>query len=442
MAPNTERQGQIPDNKTNEKAADHNHINCVIAVMSGKGGVGKSFVTGLLASGLANDGYQVGILDADITGPSIPMLYGLHGPVGAGQYGIEPLISRSGIKVISANLVLESEDMPIVWRGPLISKAIKQLWEDVMWGELDYLLVDLPPGTADAALTIMQSIPLKGVIMVTTPQKLATLIVTKAVHMAQDIGIPVIGVIENVAFYRCPDTGKKHLIYGKCHGIEVAETARAPLLAQIPLDPSVAELCDEGKIEEVVLDESNDLVKKFIEAIQDDNGYKQSSEISPINVAEKPGLTGNWQPEKEGINANNPANNGELVDTKLFSLIARQLIETKENMGSLEHPDGRGYYKGWCGDSMQIDLRIDGIEIVEARFLTDGCEATIACGSMLTKMACAKTIRNADEITPEDLLAALGGLPEPHQHCAELAVKTLREAVTNALMSRQDADRP
>lgn len=252
----------------NEQKQDGNRINTVIAVMSGKGGVGKSSVTGLLASGLAHSGYRVGILDADITGPSIPMLFGLHGPVEAGDAGgMLPLSSRLGIKVMSMNLLLENEDQPVIWRGPLISKAIKQLWEGVEWGELDYLLVDLPPGTSDAALTIMQSLPLKGVIMVTTPQGLSAMIVNKAVHMAQTVGVPVIGVVENMAYYSCPDTGKKHFIFGQCHGESVAKTAQAPLLAQIPLDPTVAELCDAGKVENVAIDASLPLIEAFLNSV-------------------------------------------------------------------------------------------------------------------------------------------------------------------------------
>jgi len=249
-------------------AMEFNHIKNVVAVMSGKGGVGKSFVTGLLASALARDGYQVGILDADITGPSIPMLFGLHGPVEPGTVGIQPLQSRSGIKVISMNLLLASEDQPVIWRGPLISKAIKQLWGDVEWGTLDYLLVDLPPGTSDATLTIMQSLPVKGIVMVTTPQGLAALIVRKAVHMAQSIGIHIAGVVENMAYFVCPDCGKRHIIFGDSHAKEVAETANAPLLTQLPMDPQIATLCDTGKIEEINIAGIPEFLQSFLKAIQ------------------------------------------------------------------------------------------------------------------------------------------------------------------------------
>jgi Mrp family chromosome partitioning ATPase len=248
-------------------AAKYNHIRRVVAVMSGKGGVGKSLVTGLLAAALARDGFRVGILDADITGPSIPMLFGLQGSVEPGPVGIRPLQSRTGIKVISMNFLLASEDQPVIWRGPLIGRAIIQLWGDVMWGDLDYLLVDLPPGTSDAALTTIQSLPLRGIVMVTTPQSLAVLIVRKAVHMAQTVGVPIVGVVENMAYFTCPDAGKRHFIFGPSHAGEVTTTAGAPLLAQLPIDPNVAALCDAGQIEEVNLSEIPGLIEAFAKAM-------------------------------------------------------------------------------------------------------------------------------------------------------------------------------
>lgn len=248
-------------------ATAYNHIQCVAAVMSGKGGVGKSFVTGLLATALARDGYRVGILDADITGPSIPMLFGLKGPVEPGSVGMQPLRSAGGVKIMSMNFLLPSEDQPIIWRGPLIGKAITQLWTDVMWGDLDYLLVDLPPGTSDAALTTMQSLPVSGIVMVTTPQGLAAMIVRKAVHMAQSVGVPIIGVVENMAYFVCPDTAKHHLVFGSSHAQEVALTAGAPLLAQLPIDPRISALCDAGQVDAVDLLELPDLVHAFTQAV-------------------------------------------------------------------------------------------------------------------------------------------------------------------------------
>jgi len=248
-------------------AANYNHIQRVVAVMSGKGGVGKSFVTGLLATALSRHRYRVGILDADITGPSIPMLFGLKGPVEPGAVGIQPLQSQTGIKVISMNFLLLSEDQPIIWRGPLIGRAITQLWGDVMWGDLDYLLVDLPPGTSDASLTTMQSLPVSGIVMVTTPQGLASMIVRKAVHMAQSVGVPIVGVVENMAYFVCPDTGKHHFIFGPSHAEEVTMTAGAPLLVQLPIDPTVATLCDAGDIEKVELAEIPGLLDAFVKTV-------------------------------------------------------------------------------------------------------------------------------------------------------------------------------
>lgn len=248
-------------------ATPYNHIKRVVAVMSGKGGVGKSLVTGLLATALTREGYQVGVLDADITGPSIPMLFGLHGPVEPGPVGIRPLQSQTGIKIISMNFLLSSVDQPVIWRGPLIGRAITQLWGDVMWGDLDYLLVDLPPGTSDASLTTMQSLPVNGIVMVTTPQSLAAMIVRKAVHMAQSVGVPIMGVVENMAYFVCPDTGEKHFIFGPSNTREVTLAAGAPLLAQLPIDPRVAVLCDVGQVESVTLAETPALLKAFIEAV-------------------------------------------------------------------------------------------------------------------------------------------------------------------------------
>jgi len=247
-------------------AAKYNRVQRVVAVMSGKGGVGKSLVTGLLAAALSRKGYGVGILDADITGPSIPMLLGLQGPVEPGPVGLRPLQSRVGVKVMSMNFLLPNEDQPVIWRGPLIGKAITQLWGDVMWGELDYLLVDLPPGTSDAALSTMQSLPVRGIVMVTTPQGLSSMIVRKAVHMAQAVGVPILGVVENMAYFTCSETGKHHLIFGPSHANEVALAAGAPLLAQLPINPDVAALCDGGHVEDVTLAETEGLIDAFIKA--------------------------------------------------------------------------------------------------------------------------------------------------------------------------------
>jgi Mrp family chromosome partitioning ATPase len=233
------------------KPKDVNEIKKVIAVMSGKGGVGKSLVTSLISIALARHGKDVGILDADITGPSIPKMFGVGGARPSGsENGMLPVLSKMGIEIISINLLLPHEDDAVIWRGPLIGKAITQFWEEVLWGQLDYLIVDLPPGTADAPLTVMQSLPLSGVIIVFSPQELAAMVVRKAVKMAREaMHIPILGVVENMSYFILPETGKRVEIFGKSRAEEMAKAADAPLLAQIPIDPELARLCDEGNVE-------------------------------------------------------------------------------------------------------------------------------------------------------------------------------------------------
>jgi ATP-binding protein involved in chromosome partitioning len=243
-------------------------VSRVIAVMSGKGGVGKSLVTALLATALAKAGYRVGVLDADVTGPSIPKLFGVRGPVTTtGDNRLQPLTSRTGIKLMSVNFLLEDEDQALIWRGPIVSQAITQFWTDVAWGQLDYLLVDLPPGTSDAALTVMQQLPLEGVLMVTTPQSLAAMVVRKAVTMAQAVNVPILGIVENMAGFVAPDTGQRYEIFGPSHSGEVADLAGAPLLARLPLDPRMAALSDRGEVESIEEPELDALVRKLQERL-------------------------------------------------------------------------------------------------------------------------------------------------------------------------------
>ena len=231
------------------KPKDVNKISHIIAVMSGKGGVGKSLVASLTASALQRQGYAVGILDADITGASIPKMFGIETRPAGSDTGILPVLSRSGIEVMSINLLLPSEDDAVIWRGPLIARAITQFWEEVLWGELDYLIVDLPPGTADAPLTVMQTLPVSGVVIVFTPQDLTTMIVRKAVKMAKQMGKAVVGVVENMSYLYLPEIDKKIEVFGRSRGEEMAKAAQAPLLGQLPIDPALARLCDEGNIE-------------------------------------------------------------------------------------------------------------------------------------------------------------------------------------------------
>jgi Mrp family chromosome partitioning ATPase len=231
------------------KPKELNEITNIIAVMSGKGGVGKSLVASLSAVSLKRQGYEVGILDADITGPSIPKMFGLDYHPAGSDTGLLPVPSRSGIEVMSINLLLPSQDDAVIWRGPLIGRAITQFWEEVLWGKLDYLLVDLPPGTADAPLTVMQTLPISGIIIVFTPQDLTTMVVMKAVNMTKQMGKPILGVIENMSYLYVPEIDKKIELFGRSRGEEMAQAASAPLLGTLPIDPELAKLCDEGNIE-------------------------------------------------------------------------------------------------------------------------------------------------------------------------------------------------
>ncbi len=246
---------------------DLNEVGHVIAIMSGKGGVGKSLVAGLAASALRRQGYEVGILDADITGPSIPKMFGISTRPSGSESGILPVSSKSGIELISMNLLLPSEDNAVIWRGPLIAGAITQFWEEVLWGKLDYLIVDLPPGTADAPLTVLQTLPIFGIVIVFTPQDLTAMIVRKAVDMARQMGKPILGVVENMSYLYVPELDKKIEVFGKSRGEEMALAAGAPLLGQFPMDPGLARLCDEGNIEVYDSEIVTGLGKSLAEAI-------------------------------------------------------------------------------------------------------------------------------------------------------------------------------
>ncbi|MFC1992321.1 P-loop NTPase [Chloroflexota bacterium] len=249
------------------KPAELNKIGQVLAVMSGKGGVGKSLVASLIAVALRRQGYEVGVLDADITGPSIPRMFGITERPSGSDTGILPVTSRSGIEAMSINLLLPSDDDAVIWRGPLISKVITQFWEEVAWGRLDYLVVDLPPGTADASLTVMQTLPVSGIVIVFTPQDLTAMIVRKAVNMAIKMDKPILGVVENMSYLYIPEIEKRIELFGKSKGEQMAQDAKAPLLGQLPIDPQLAKLCDEGDIESYDSDAFTAMTQTLIEAL-------------------------------------------------------------------------------------------------------------------------------------------------------------------------------
>ena len=246
------------------KPNDQSTIKHVIGVVSGKGGVGKSLVTSLLASSMQKKGFKVGILDADVTGPSIPKTFGITNPLSADANGILPAQTQSGIKVISTNLMLPEDDMPVAWRGPVVSNAVRQFFNEVNWGEIDYLFVDMPPGTSDVLLTVFQSLPVDGIVTVSAPQELVAMIVGKAVHLAQSMEVPILGLVENMAYFSCPDCGKEHHIFGEPQGKEVAERYKIPAYATLPIDPAFARLCDAGKVEEYDVDDALDPIVEQI----------------------------------------------------------------------------------------------------------------------------------------------------------------------------------
>ena len=247
-----------PNKRTNVKH--------VIGVVSGKGGVGKSLVTSLLASEMNKRGHKVAILDADITGPSIPKSFGVDSRLTADADGINPAKSASGIEVMSVNLMLPEGDMPVAWRGPVVTGAIKQFWQEVNWGDVDYMFVDMPPGTSDVFLTVFQSLPVDGIVTVSAPQELVAMIVGKAVNLAKSLEVPVVGLVENMAYFKCDECGKEHFLFGEPQGPAVAKRYEIPSFATLPIDPSFARLCDEGKVEEYDVAGALDPIIEQVEA--------------------------------------------------------------------------------------------------------------------------------------------------------------------------------
>lgn len=251
------------------KAQQASTIKHVIAVMSGKGGVGKSSVTSMLAVSLMRQGFKVGILDADITGPSIPRIFGLRDKANMNEVGVIPGETSHGIKVMSLNLMIPNEDDPVIWRGSIITQLVQQFWTDVVWGELDYLLIDLPPGTGDVPITVMQSLPVSGVVIVTSPQQLAGMIVRKAINMVKKYDATLYGLVENMAYVACPHCEERIEIFGKPHGEEEAAQNEIPYLGQLPIDPVLATMSDLGKIEDYESADFTQIAKNLAEVIQE-----------------------------------------------------------------------------------------------------------------------------------------------------------------------------
>jgi len=246
-----------------EKTHEFNSIKKVIGVVSGKGGVGKSLVTAMFSILMNRKGYHVGILDADITGPSIPKMFGISRQAKTSEMGIFPENTKNGIRIMSINLLLENAEEPVIWRGPLLAGVVKQFWTDVLWGDLDFLFIDMPPGTGDVPLTVFQSIPLDGIVIVTSPQELVSMIVKKAYNMATQMNIPVLGIVENMSYVKCPDCGKEIKIFGESKLTETAQNLGLDVLGRVPIDPVMAQLVDKGEFERFSNDYLADAVQKF-----------------------------------------------------------------------------------------------------------------------------------------------------------------------------------
>lgn len=244
------------------------NVKNVIGVVSGKGGVGKSLVTSLLAAAMQRRGYKTAILDADVTGPSIPKTFGITEKAESSGMGVLPVMSKTGIEIMSVNLLLEDETEPVVWRGPVIAGTVKQFWQDVIWNDVDYMFVDMPPGTGDVALTVFQSLPVDGIVIVTTPQDLVTMIVKKAVNMANMMNIPILGIVENMSYLECPDCGKKISVFGESKLDEVAKELNIPVLAKLPIKSEIASLVDKGAVELAEIKELYDAADKIKEMLK------------------------------------------------------------------------------------------------------------------------------------------------------------------------------
>jgi hybrid cluster-associated redox disulfide protein len=272
--PKPERAHKTPPMERQHKPG----IEHVVAIMSGKGGVGKSLVTGLLAVALRRRGHRVGILDADITGPSMARLFGVtQRPFSGPDNKPHPPVTSTGIQLMSMNLILDSEAQAVIWRGPMVSGAIRQFYSDLEWGVVDYLLVDLPPGTSDAPLTVLQALPVSGVVLVSTPQGLATMIVSKAIKLVQQLGAPIIGLVENMSYYVDPDTGKRHELFGESKGVQLVVESGAPLLAQLPIDPALTQACDAGRIEDYQSADYDALARNFLTVLPAITAAKSAS---------------------------------------------------------------------------------------------------------------------------------------------------------------------
>lgn len=297
-------------------------IKKVIGVVSGKGGVGKSLVTGMLACLAQRKGYRTAVLDADITGPSIPKIFGINERASATELGLIPSSTKTNIDVMSLNLLLESENQPVIWRGAIISNVVEQFWTEVIWGDVDFMFVDMPPGTGDVALTVFQSLPVDGIVIIASPQELVKMIVEKAVNMANMMDIPILGIVENMSYLKCPDCGKEIKVFGESHVEEIAAEYNIPLIGRIPIDPEIASLCDKGAVEDIKLD-CLDAFADTLKSLNDDS-YKNESQTFRLALTHKDG---------------NVADHfGHCEEFKIYTFVGNDLVD-KEVVST----DGQGH---------------------------------------------------------------------------------------------------
>ncbi|HEY5587192.1 MAG TPA: iron-sulfur cluster carrier protein MrpORP [Ruminiclostridium sp.] len=339
-----------------EKTNELNSIKRVVGVVSGKGGVGKSLVTSMLAVMMRRKGFKVGILDADITGPSIPKIFGINKKVEGSELGMFPQKSHNDISVMSVNLLLEKDDEPVIWRGPMISGVVKQFWTDVIWGEVDYLFLDMPPGTGDVPLTVFQTIPLDGIVIVTSPQDLVSMIVKKAYNMAKDMNIPVLGIVENMSYLKCPDCGTEIKLFGDSKIDAIAEKLGIQVLGRMPIDPAVAELCDNGEIEKV----NNEYLMDAVLYIEKNLDVLKESNVMKIAIA------------SEGTNVSShfgKCENFTIVEIENSQVKSKAIINTEGNQHGLlpTFLASRGVnivVAGGMGEGARQNLVSNNIEII------------------------------------------------------------------------------
>lgn len=338
-----------------EKTHELNSIKRVIGIVSGKGGVGKSLVTSMLSVLMSRKGYRVGILDADITGPSIPKVFGINNKAEAGELGIYPQKSHNNIKVMSVNLLLDQTDAPVIWRGPILAGVAKQFWTDVIWGDVDYLFLDMPPGTGDVPLTVFQSIPLDGIIIVTSPQDLVSMIVKKAYNMAREMNIPILGIVENMSYLKCPDCGKEIKLFGESKIDSIVKSLGLQVLGKMPIDPVLAELCDKGEIEKT----SSHYLAGAVSYIEKALGIKEEANIMKIAIAT----------EGTGVSAHfGKCENFKIVEIENSKVISKNSISTEGNQHGLlpaflASHGVNAVIAGGMGDGAREKLLSNNIEI-------------------------------------------------------------------------------